>query len=120
MLLGSPVGDKSRVLTQPHLTATDSRASTIQWIGFLNDHFYDRSNIAAPAELSIPFCLMKNSLLYRSAWPGSSRQADFATPVWCGAWFGPDPTSGQYSQVAGTKRKTSPSTATWQTDGNDR
>src|SRR5262245_61742378 len=73
MLLGSPVGDKSRVLTQPHLTATDSRASTIQWIGFLNDHFYARSNIAAPAELSIPFCLMKNPLLYRSAWPESSR-----------------------------------------------
>src|SRR5262245_7624473 len=31
-----------------------------------------------------------------------------------------NPTSGQYSQVAGTQRKTSPATATWQTDGNDR
>jgi hypothetical protein len=31
-----------------------------------------------------------------------------------------DPTSGQYSQGPGTQRKTSPSTATWQTDGNDR
>ena len=29
-------------------------------------------------------------------------------------------TSGQYSQTAGTQRKTSPATATWQTDGNDR
>src|SRR5262245_33771683 len=29
-------------------------------------------------------------------------------------------TSGQYSQGPGTQRKTSPSTATWQTDGNDR
>jgi hypothetical protein len=28
--------------------------------------------------------------------------------------------SGQYSQGPGTQRKTSPSTATWQTDGNDR
>jgi hypothetical protein len=35
-------------------------------------------------------------------------------------WFGPDPTSGQYSQGPGTQRKTSPATATWQTDGNDR
>src|SRR6202045_3942672 len=34
--------------------------------------------------------------------------------------FGPDPTSGQYSQGPGTQRKTSPATATWQTDGNDR
>src|SRR6476646_4630102 len=33
--------------------------------------------------------------------------------------FGPNPTSGQYSQGPGTQRKTSPSTATWQTDGND-
>src|SRR5262249_18845303 len=33
---------------------------------------------------------------------------------------GPHPTSGQYSQGPGTQRKTSPSTATWQTDGNDR
>jgi hypothetical protein len=30
------------------------------------------------------------------------------------------PTSGQYSQGPGTQRKTSPATATWQTDGNDR
>ena len=29
-------------------------------------------------------------------------------------------TSGQYSQGPGTQRKTSPATATWQTDGNDR
>src|SRR6266850_8465747 len=28
----------------------------------------------------------------------------------------PNPTSGQYSQTAGTQRKTSPATATWQTD----
>ena len=35
-------------------------------------------------------------------------------------WFGSSPTSGQYSQVAGTQRKASPATATWQTDGNDR
>src|SRR5216684_1048847 len=34
--------------------------------------------------------------------------------------FGPNPTSGQYSQTAGTQRKTSPATATWQTDGNGR
>src|SRR5580692_4065611 len=34
--------------------------------------------------------------------------------------FGPNPTSGQYSQGPGTQRKTAPSTATWQTDGNDR
>ena len=32
----------------------------------------------------------------------------------------PSATSGQYSQGPGTQRKTSPSTATWQTDGNDR
>ena len=32
----------------------------------------------------------------------------------------PNPTSGQYSQTAGTQRKTSPATATWQTDGNGR
>jgi hypothetical protein len=35
-------------------------------------------------------------------------------------WSGPNPTSGQYSQGPGTQRKTSPATATWQTDGNDR
>jgi hypothetical protein len=35
-------------------------------------------------------------------------------------YFGSNPTSGQYSQGPGTQRKTSPSTATWQTDGNDR
>jgi hypothetical protein len=35
-------------------------------------------------------------------------------------WFGPNPTGGQYSQGPGTQRKTSPLTATWQTDGNDR
>src|SRR5262249_5845706 len=33
--------------------------------------------------------------------------------------FGPNPISGQYSQGPGTQRKTSPATATWQTDGND-
>ena len=32
----------------------------------------------------------------------------------------PPPSSGQYSQGPGTQRKTSPATATWQTDGNDR
>jgi hypothetical protein len=41
-------------------------------------------------------------------------------PVWCGAWFGPNPTGGQYCHVAGTQRKTSPTAATWQTEGNDR
>ena len=46
--------------------------------------------------------------------------AGFATPVWRGAWFGPNPTSGQYCQTAGTQRKASPATATWPTDGNDR
>ena len=35
-------------------------------------------------------------------------------------YFGSNPISGQYSQGPGTHRKTSPSTATWQTDGNDR
>src|SRR5262245_21399787 len=34
--------------------------------------------------------------------------------------IGPDPTGRQYSQGPGTQRKTSPSIATWQTDGNDR
>src|SRR5262245_11073416 len=34
--------------------------------------------------------------------------------------FGSNPTSGQYSQGPGTHRKTSPATATWQTDGNYR
>ena len=63
------------MLTQPHLTATDSRASTIQWLGFLNDLFYGWSYIAAPAEFQFLFCLMKNPLLYRSAWPESSREA---------------------------------------------
>ena len=29
-------------------------------------------------------------------------------------------TNDQYSQGPGTQRKTSPATATWQTDGNDR
>src|SRR6516162_50068 len=38
----------------------------------------------------------------------------------CGRLVRPNPTSGQYSQWPGTQRKTSPSTATWQTDGNDR
>src|SRR5215469_7104764 len=34
--------------------------------------------------------------------------------------FSPNPTSGQYSQMAGTQRKTSPATATRPTDGNGR
>src|SRR5215475_12345803 len=38
----------------------------------------------------------------------------------CGRLVRPNPTSGQYSQGPGTQRKTSPATATWQTDGNDR
>jgi hypothetical protein len=46
--------------------------------------------------------------------------AGFAAPVWCGVWFGPSPTSGQYFQVAGTQRKASPATATWQMDGKGR
>jgi hypothetical protein len=37
--------------------------------------FYGRSYIAAPAGLQFLFCLMKNPLLYRSAWPESSREA---------------------------------------------
>jgi hypothetical protein len=32
-----------------------------KWIGFLNDLFYGRSYIAAPAELSIRFLLDKKS-----------------------------------------------------------
>src|SRR5215813_14540208 len=32
-----------------------------KWIGFLNDLFYGRSYIAAPAELSIPFLLDEKS-----------------------------------------------------------
>jgi hypothetical protein len=34
-----------------------------EWIGFLNDLFYERSYIATPAELSIPFLLDALSLL---------------------------------------------------------
>ena len=44
-------------------------------MGFLNDLFYGRSYIAGPAEFQFLFCLMKNPLLYRSAWPESSREA---------------------------------------------
>src|SRR5262245_47619782 len=44
--------------------------------------------------------------------------AGVSTPVWCGAWFAPNPTSDQYSQMAGTQRKTSPATAT-RAYGND-
>jgi hypothetical protein len=33
---------------------------------------------------------------------------------------GPEPTSRQYSHGPVTQRKASPSTATWQTDGNDK
>ena len=35
--------------------------SILSWIGFLNDLFYGRSYIAAPAELSIPFLLDEKS-----------------------------------------------------------
>jgi hypothetical protein len=48
---------------------------------------------------------------------GSDRAVVQTHPV---VYFGPNPTIGQYSQTAGTQRKTSPATATWQTDGNDR
>src|SRR5262249_41954325 len=44
-------------------------------IGFLNDLFHGRSYSGGPAELSIPFCLTKNPLLYRFAWPESGRKA---------------------------------------------
>src|SRR5262249_23907864 len=47
----------------------------IGWIGFLNDLFYGRSYSAGPAEVSIPFLFDENPLLYRSAWPESSREA---------------------------------------------
>jgi len=39
----------------------DIMMDRILWIGFLNDLFYDRSHIAAPAELSIPFLLDEKS-----------------------------------------------------------
>ena len=38
--------------------------------------------------------------------------AGFATPVWCGASCGPNPTSGQCAHKAGTQRKTSRATDT--------
>src|SRR5690606_199943 len=40
--------------------------------------------------------------------------------AWDACVRGPGPTSGQCSQGPGTQRKTSPWTATWQTDGKDR
>ena len=47
--------------------------------------------------------------------------AAFATPgLLVRRLLGPNQQSDQYSQGPGTQRKTSPSTATWQTDGNDR
>jgi len=43
-------------------------------IGFLNDLFYGRSHIAGPGEMSIPFQVMKNPPLYRSARPGEGSE----------------------------------------------
>src|SRR5262245_28392894 len=63
------------IASRDHL-GSDALRERRRWIGFLNDLFCGRSYIAAPAELSIfLFCLMKNPLLYRSAWPESSREA---------------------------------------------
>ena len=39
---------------------TNTGRQSERWIGFLNDIFYDRSHIAGPGELSIPFLLDKN------------------------------------------------------------
>jgi len=48
-----------------------------KWIGFLNDLFYGRSYIAAPAELSISFLLDEKSIVVSqgilSIWIGNHR-----------------------------------------------
>src|SRR5262249_57217052 len=43
------------------VTGVQTCALPILWIRFLNDLFYGRSYIAAPAELSIPFLLDEKS-----------------------------------------------------------
>src|SRR5262245_27436665 len=98
LLLGSPVGDKSRVLTQPHLTATDSRASTIQWIGFLNDLFYGRSYIAARQSRQFPFCLMKNPLFVPVRLAGEQSGSRLCEPGPVRRLVRPCPTCGQCVQ----------------------
>ena len=52
--------------------------------------------------------------------PAKLRAVSYVVQTHAVVLFGPNPTGGQYSQGPGTHRKTSPSTATWQTDGNDR
>jgi hypothetical protein len=56
-----------------------------KWIGFLNDLFYGRSYIAAPAELSIPFLLDEKSAVVPVRLAGEQSGAGVSTPVWCGA-----------------------------------
>src|SRR5215467_6100021 len=52
-----------------------------KWIGFLNDLFYGRSYIAAPAELSIPFLLDEKSTVVpvrlRGEQSGSKRKVSY-------------------------------------------
>src|SRR5262249_61901798 len=64
----------SPILRRPPATGRTS-SGRCGCIGFLNDPFYELSDIASPASCQFLFCLMKNPLLYRSAWPESSRQA---------------------------------------------
>src|SRR5262245_35974773 len=61
------------------------------------------ADAAPPANATTPLVAERHS---------SPAGAGFATPAWCGASFGPHPTSGQYSQGPGTQRKASPWTAT--------
>src|SRR4029434_8097481 len=46
-----------------------------RWIGFLNDLLCGRAISQPWQRCQFLFCLMKNPLLYRSAWPESSREA---------------------------------------------
>src|SRR5262245_53519248 len=47
----------------------------ILWIGFSNDLFYDLAISQPRQSCQFLFRLMKNPLLYQSAWPESSREA---------------------------------------------
>jgi len=62
---------------QPWLSPFTMMERIFKWIGFLNDLFYGRSYIAAPAELSISFLLDEKSIVVSqgilSIWIGNHR-----------------------------------------------
>src|SRR5262249_254741 len=63
----------SSTSTIPFLPSAYPLCRTYLWIGFLTT--FSMPGVISQGRERRQFCLMKNPLLYRSAWPESSREA---------------------------------------------